>query len=309
MLLLPMLQRVAPAERALGFRRAMAATSAHPMFVGVSLKMYFDHERTLRWCSDVAQIAAAHPAVVGGAVDLVVIPSFPQLQAAVGIFDGTRVQVGAQNLSWEDAGAFTGEVSASQLAQVGCTHVEIGHAERRRIFQENDQMLQGKVAAAVRNSLTPILCVGEPEPDGVDAAARLCVEQLETMSRTVTSSLGGFRAVVAYEPEWAIGAERPASLEHIRGVCSQIKRWLDEHPQLGGSRVIYGGSAGPGLVTSLGESFDGVFLGRFAHRPEAVGGVLDEALALTQEPLAQGPTIQAPTTQDPTIQRQGVKSD
>jgi triosephosphate isomerase len=275
------------------------ATASHPQFVGVSLKMYFDHDQTMSWCSDVAQIAAVHPAVASGAVDLVVIPSFPQLQAAVEIFDGTRVEVGAQNLSWADAGAFTGEVSARQIAQVGCTHVEIGHAERRRIFHEDDEMLQAKVATAVRNSLTPILCVGEPEADGVDAAARLCVDQLETMTRTVTSSLGGFRAIVAYEPEWAIGAERPASLEHIRGVCSQIKRWLDEHPQLSGSRVIYGGSAGPGLVTSLGDFVDGVFLGRFAHQPEAVGGVLDEALALAQGGLAQGGITQ----------RQDVTSD
>jgi len=280
------------------------AAASHPQFVGVSLKMYFDHEQTVHWCSDVAAIAAAHPAVVEGAVDLVVIPSFPQLQAAVGIFDGTRVQVGAQNLSWEDAGAFTGEVSARQLAQVGCTHVEIGHAERRRIFHEDDEMLQAKVAAAVRNGLTPILCVGEPEADGVEAAARLCVDQLDEMTRTVTSSVGGFRAVVAYEPEWAIGAEQPASLEHIRGVCSQIKRWLDEHPQLSGSRVIYGGSAGPGLVTSLGDYVDGVFLGRFAHRPEAVGGVLDEALALAQGPRAQGQLAQGQLAQG-----QDVKSD
>jgi len=291
-----------------------AAQVSHPQFVGVSLKMYFDHERTVRWCSDVAQIAAAHPAVVSGAVDLVVIPSFPQLQAAVAVFDGTRVEVGAQNVSWEDAGAFTGEVSARQLAQVGCTHVEIGHAERRRLFHENDEMLRAKVAAAVRNSLTPILCVGEHEPDGVEAAARLCVDQLDEMTRTVTSSLGGFRAVVAYEPEWAIGAEQPASLEHIRGVCSQIKRWLDEHPQLGGSRVIYGGSAGPGLVTSLGESVDGVFLGRFAHQPEAVGGVLDEALALAQDGMAQGRVAQVGTAQGTiaqgtTAQGQDVKSD
>lgn len=269
----------------------MEASASHPRFVGVSLKMYFDHEQTLLWCSNVAAIAGMHPAVVSGAVDLVVIPSFPELQAAVSIFDGTRAAVGAQNLSWEDAGAFTGEVSARQLAQVGCTHVEIGHAERRRIFHEDAEMLQAKVAAAVRNHLTPILCVGEPESDGVEAAARLCVDQLDEMTRAVTSSLGGFQAVVAYEPEWAIGAEQPASLEHIRAVCSEIKRWLDEHPQLTGSRVIYGGSAGPGLVTSLGDSVDGVFLGRFAHRPEAVGGVLDEAFTVAQGRLAQAQDV------------------
>ena len=255
-------------------------TTLHPRFIGVSLKMYFDHARTVRWCSAVAAIAAQHRAVTSGAVELVVIPSFTQVPAAVDIFEGTPVGVGAQNLFWEDSGAFTGEVSGPQLAQVGCTYVEIGHAERRRLFNENDDMLRAKVAAAVRNSLTPILCVGEPEPIGIEAAARLCVGQLEAMTGAATAHDHALRAVVAYEPEWAIGAEQPASLDHIRGVCSAIKQWLDAHPLLAGSRVIYGGSAGPGLVGALGDSVDGVFLGRFAHQPDAVGGVLDEAITL-----------------------------
>lgn len=258
----------------------MTADSAHPMFVGVSLKMYFDHAQTERWCAAVAEIADAHPAVTSGAVDVVVIPSFPELPAATEIFAGTAVHVGAQNLHFEDAGAFTGEVSGRQLAQVGCTHVEVGHAERRRLFHEDDEMLRAKVVAAVRNGLTPIVCVGESDPVDVETAAQYCIEQLAAMTSSATEGEIARRVVVAYEPVWAIGADRPASHEHISGVCSAVKRWLDTHPLLVGSRVIYGGSAGPGLLTSLGNTVDGLFLGRFAHQPEAVSGVLDEVLEL-----------------------------
>jgi triosephosphate isomerase (TIM) len=260
--------------------RPLSGAGEQPTFIGVSLKMYFDHAQTARWCNAVAAIARQHEAVASGAVEVVVLPSFAELSDAAAIFDGTAVGLGAQDLFWEDAGAFTGEVSGPQLTQVGCRYVEIGHSERRRLFHEDDSVVQLKVAAAVRNGLAPILCVGEDAPVSVEAAASACIAQLDSM--VAPSIRSGFiaGAVVAYEPEWAIGAQRPASLEHIRGVCSIIKQWLDGHPALTDSRVIYGGSAGPGLVGQLGADVDGVFLGRFAHQPEAVAGILDEALLL-----------------------------
>ncbi|WP_308465979.1 triose-phosphate isomerase family protein [Rathayibacter soli] len=258
----------------------MSSSHGHPTFVGVSLKMYFDQAQTLRWCNDVAAIARVHEAVVSGAVEVVVLPGFTALPGAATVFAGTGVALGAQNLFWEDAGAFTGEVSGPQLVQVGCGYVEIGHAERRRLFFEDESILQLKLVAALRNELAPILCVGETTPIEAGAAADACIGQLESITGPAIQAGARIRAVVAYEPEWAIGAERSALPEHIRRVCSTIKQWLDVHPSLGGSRVIYGGSAGPGLVSGLGHDVDGVFLGRFAHRPEALVGILDEALAL-----------------------------
>lgn len=258
----------------------MSAATAQPVLIGVSLKMYFDHAQTLRWCREVADRAAEHPAVASGVVELVVIPGFTELARAAAIFADTPIQLGAQDLFWQDAGAFTGEVSGPQLKQVGCSYVEIGHTERRRLFHEGDFELQSKVAAAVRNTLTPILCVGESGQGDTVVAAADCIAQLEAMAGPSIDAGADIRAVVAYEPEWAIGAERPASVEHIRAVCSTIRAWLDAHHALGGSRVIYGGSAGPGLLSALGHDTDGLFLGRFAHDSDAVTGILDEALAL-----------------------------
>jgi triosephosphate isomerase len=250
---------------------------ATPVLLGVSLKMYFDQETTIAWLGRIADIAARHPAIASGAVELAVLPSFPALVPALAILSGSGVGVGAQNLFWEDEGAFTGEVSGRDLARLGCRYVEIGHAERKRIFGETDEIIARKIAAAIRNGLTPILCVGEPVETSIRDAADSCIAQLTAALAHVVAPTA---IVVAYEPEWAIGAQVPASSQHIAGVCGAIGDWLRGHPLLSGSRVIYGGSAGPGLLSDIGHSVDGLFLGRFAHDPDAVAAMLDEAAAL-----------------------------
>ena len=118
------------------------------LLVGVSLKMYFGHEQTIRWCRAVADIAATHPAVRDDHVTLVVLPSFLYIAEVADIFAGTPVAIGGQDLFWADEGAFTGEVSGKQLRELGCGYAEIGHAERRRIFGETDTMIAAKTAAA-----------------------------------------------------------------------------------------------------------------------------------------------------------------
>jgi triosephosphate isomerase len=251
--------------------------SAAPVLLGISLKMYFDQDRALAWFGRIAGIAARHPAIASGDVELVVLPSFPALPGALTTFAGSGVGVGAQNLFWEDEGAFTGEVSGRDLAGIGCRYVEIGHAERKRIFGETDEIIARKIAAALRNGLTPILCVGEPVETSITDAADSCIAQLAAALATVDEPR---TIVVAYEPEWAIGAQVPASSQHIAGVCGAIGAWLRGHPLLSGSRVIYGGSAGPGLLSDIGHSVDGLFLGRFAHDPDAGAAMLDEAAAL-----------------------------
>ena len=223
---------------------------------------------------------AQHPAIVSGAAELAVLPSLPALVPVSELFDGTSVRLGAQDISWEDRGAFTGEVGGTYLRQVGCSYAEIGHVERRRIFHEDDAILTAKVDAAVRNNLTPILCVGEHEPVPAEQAADVCIRQLQAMVAHVLITGPPRRIVVAYEPEWAIGAERPAAVSHISRVGLALKQWLDAQGALGGSQLIYGGSAGPGLLTELGHAVDGLFLGRFAHKPEALRGILDEGALL-----------------------------
>ncbi len=247
-----------------------------PEIVGVSLKMYFDTAQTAEWCSAVAMLARRHDAITSGTVALFVVPTFTALTTAVGIFADTTVSVGAQDVFWEDHGAYTGEVSAADLHGIGCTLVEIGHAERRGIFGETDEVFGRKLSAAARNSLAPVLCIGEAKPGSVVQAAQQCIRQLERIldgAPGVDSPL-----ILAYEPEWAIGAERAASVEHVAGVSSLLRDWLSMRPGFEDSRVIYGGSAGPGLLVQLGDTVDGLFLGRFAHDPAALERVLDEAL-------------------------------
>jgi triosephosphate isomerase (TIM) len=251
------------------------------VFIGVSLKMYFGRVRTADWCRGVADIASSHPAITGGRVRLVVLPSHPYLLEARNIFGATPVHLGGQDLFWEDNGAFTGEVSGAQLAELGCEYAEIGHAERRRIFGEDDAVIALKTAAAVRNGLTPLLCVGESDRSSVEEATAECVAQLDSALSTVGADVGP--VVVAYEPQWAIGATKPASPQHITAVCAALRTHLTPFT---GSQVIYGGSAQPGLLTQLQSGVDGLFLGRFAHDPSAVATILDEAADLA---VGEGP--------------------
>ncbi|WP_213813784.1 triose-phosphate isomerase family protein [Glaciihabitans sp. dw_435] len=244
--------------------------------VGVSLKMYFGHAQSLDWSSRVAELARTHPSVASGAVELFVIPDFLAVAPAVGIFAGTGVLVGAQDLATDDSGAFTGEVSGAVLAEVGASVVEVGHAERRRLFGETDAIVAAKSAAALRNGLAPVLCIGEGERMPPADASAECIRQLD--SALAGAAFG--RVIVAYEPVWAIGAPAPAPADHIRAVCAALRSHVDGLTGRDGSVVIYGGSAGPGLLTELGGDADGLFLGRFAHDPAALGAVLDEAAVL-----------------------------
>ncbi|MCU1407596.1 MAG: triosephosphate isomerase, partial [Glaciihabitans sp.] len=237
------------------------------------LKMYFGNRQSLDWCAKVADIARSHPAVSAGAVELFVIPGYLSLAASVEILAGTGVLVGAQDLATEDTGAYTGEVSGTELAEIGVSVVEVGHAERRRLFAETDDVVAAKTSASLRNGIAPVLCIGETEIGSPEDAATECLRQL--YSALADAPAG--RVIVAYEPVWAIGAAEPAASGHIRAVCAILRSAIDGWTDRENSRVIYGGSAGPGLLTTLGVDVDGLFLGRFAHDPDALRLVLDEA--------------------------------
>ena len=176
--------------------------------------MYFGHEQTIQWCRAVADIAATHPAVRDDHVTLVVLPSFLYIAEAVDVFAGTRVAVGGQDLFWADEGAFTGEVSGKHLRELGCGYAEIGHAERRRVFGETDTMIAAKTAAAFRNRLTPILCVGEAVRSNPAGAAT-------TLPGAVgCSALGGSgRGTAGRRLRTALGDRRRET--GVPGVCGE----------------------------------------------------------------------------------------
>jgi len=241
--------------------------------VGVSLKMYFGHRAARDWAAEVADIAATTPSVADGRVELFLAPGYLQLLPVLEAVAGTRVIIAAQDASEHDSGPYTGEVSPAELAEIGVSLVELGHAERRRSYGDTDAVVAAKAAAALRNGLVPVLCVGEP--DRAAPADALVFSAAQVLSALRRAPAG--HVVVAYEPVWAIGAAEPASVDHIRAVTFGLRELLAGLPERDGSTVIYGGSAGPGLLTTLGGDADGLFLGRFAHDPTALRDVLREA--------------------------------
>ncbi len=260
----------------------LTSASAPALTIGVSLKMYFGHAQTVTWARAVADIARSHPALARGAVDLFVMPTFPSLVPVGAVLEGTRVHLGAQDLSWADEGAFTGEVSGRELREIGCDLVEVGHAERRSLLGEDDRMVADKVAAAFRSDLTPLICAGEAIRSSRSEALADVTGQLDrAVSKAMSEGTAG-PVIVAYEPVWAIGAPAPAPDEHIVELLAGISAHLASRPELAGSRAIYGGSAGPGLLTRGAGGIGGLFLGRFAHDPAAISTILDEALLLSE---------------------------
>ena len=246
--------------------------------LGVSLKMYFNYQQTLAWSEEIASVARNHPAILSGDVGLFILPSFPALPSVLAAFAGTRVEVGAQDLCQEDNGAWTGEVSGAMLAEMGCGYAEIGHAERRRHYGEDDALIAAKLAAALRNGLTPVLCLGESEQGNSQDALAVCRQQLEAYLQVARQQQQSGHIILAYEPQWAIGAATSAPDTFIAEVCQGLREFRD--PGEFTFSVIYGGSAGPGLLSRLGGHVDGLFLGRFAHQPAALASIIDEAAAL-----------------------------
>ena len=242
--------------------------------LGVSLKAYFGYRQTLDWVTAVAELMPRPRADL----ELFVLPSFPTLPAVARILTGTGIAVGAQDLAADDAGNRTGEVTGALLAEIGCCYAETGHAERRDLFGETDSVVAAKTGAALRHGLTPVLCLGETEPVPPGRAVDECIGQLRA---ALPMPVNG-RVLVAYEPRWAIGSTEPASDDHIAAVVDGLRSALgDRAPDSG---VIYGGSAGPGLLTRLEHRVDGLFLGRFAHEPAAFTAVVAEAGRLVRSP-------------------------
>jgi triosephosphate isomerase len=133
-----------------------------------------------------------------------------------------------------------------------------------------------KTLAGLRNGLAPVLCIGEPEPGAPAQAAERCIAQLESALAPARSSGTGGQLVVAYEPNWAIGAPEPAPPEYVSAVCRALREHVAGDELFPDAKVIYGGSAGPGLLPRIAADVDGMFLGRFAHDPAAVRRILDE---------------------------------
>ncbi|MBI4226767.1 MAG: triose-phosphate isomerase [Candidatus Omnitrophica bacterium] len=185
--------------------------------------------------------------------EIAVFPAHTSLAAAVEALRGSSVGVGAQDVAWEDSGAFTGEVSGAMLKEAGCRYVIIGHSERRQLFGETDKAVNRKLAAALRHGLTPIVCVGET------LAERDANRTLAVLDWQLKEGLKGFTAeqaagwVLAYEPVWAIGTGRNATPQQAQEAQAFIRGFLIK--QFGQAaeamRIQYGGSVKPDNAAEL----------------------------------------------------------
>ncbi|NIL85963.1 Triosephosphate isomerase [Rhodococcus fascians] len=214
-----------------------------PLIAG-NWKMNLNH---LEAISLVQKIAFSLPEKYFDKVDVTVIPPFTDIRSVQTLIEGDKLLLtyGAQDVSAEDSGAFTGEISGSMLAKLGCTFVVVGHSERRTLHSEDDAVVLAKTKAALKNGLTPIVCIGE----GLNI--REAGEHVAYNVAQLRGSLDGLSAddianvVIAYEPVWAIGTGRVASASDAQEVCGAIREELKELASAevaAGVRVLYGGS-------------------------------------------------------------------
>jgi triosephosphate isomerase (TIM) len=197
--------------------------------------------------------------------ELVICPPYPSLAAAVERCAGSGVRVAAQNMHEEPSGAFTGEVAASMLTELGVDGVILGHSERRRLFVESDDALGRKVPAALEAGLAPILCVGETEAErDADQTEAVLRRQLQAdLAETPDGRLA--EVVIAYEPVWAIGTGRNATPEQAEDAITFIRSLVGDRSEAAGEaiRILYGGSVKPGNAGELlgRDGVDGALVG------------------------------------------------
>ncbi|HEX7047240.1 MAG TPA: triose-phosphate isomerase, partial [Gammaproteobacteria bacterium] len=180
----------------------------------------------------------------GAAAEVLVCPPFVYLADAQRVLRGSEIRLGAQSLCAEESGAFTGEISASMLQDFDCTHVIVGHSERRALYGEDDALVARKFMAAIKTGLVPVLCVGETLEEREQGITVDVIRRQVTAVLTAAGIEAFAQAVIAYEPVWAIGTGRTASPEQAQDVHREIRRILSaENATIADSlRILYGGS-------------------------------------------------------------------
>jgi triosephosphate isomerase len=201
-------------------------------------------------------------------IEVLVAPPFTSLPAVKKALVGSRILLAGQNMHWETAGAFTGEISGQMLVETGCSHVILGHSERRNLFKETNEMVALKVDSALRAGLIPIICVGETLEE------RDAGRTFEVVKEQLDGSLKGFidkremphSAILAYEPVWAIGTGRTATPDQAQEVHQFIREWIKKvfnKDTVEKVRILYGGSVKPDNTPGLMSmpDIDGALVG------------------------------------------------
>ena len=206
--------------------------------------------------------------------DVMIAPPYTALAAVESIISDTGVMLGAQNVHWEEKGAFTGEISAAMLKDVGCDMAIVGHSERRHVFGETDRMINRRITGALQFGLIPVFCIGETLEQR-DAGLTMTV--LEEQVRAGLDNIelqDGSKLVVAYEPVWAIGTGKTATEAQAQEAHSFIRDLLAdiyEKNIAGQIRILYGGSVKPENIDILmqQDDIDGALVGGAALKAES----------------------------------------
>jgi triosephosphate isomerase (TIM) len=238
--------------------------SRKPLIAG-NWKMNLNHFEAIAL---VQKIAFSLPDKYYDKVDVAVLPPFTDLRSVQTLVDGDKLRLtyGAQDLSQHDSGAYTGDISGVLLAKLSCTYVVVGHSERRTYHDEDDALVAAKAAAALKNALTPIVCIGE-HLDVRETGDHVThnVEQLRgSLTGLSPQRIGA--VVIAYEPVWAIGTGRVASATDAQEVCAAIRKELGAlaSPQIAETvRVLYGGSTNAKNIGDIiaQDDVDGALVG------------------------------------------------
>ena len=217
------------------------------------------------------------------AVDLAVCPPFVYLSAVAEVLAGSRIALGAQDVYYEDDGAFTGEISTAMLKDVGCTYVICGHSERRHVIGETDELINRKLLKALGDGLRPILCVGELLDE------RRAEETLEVVRRQVQLGLEGVsggdieNVTIAYEPVWAIGTgvvATPEQAQEVHAMIRQVLAELYDQAVAERMRIQYGGSVKPENAEALlaCPDVDGALVGGASLKADQFAEIVSKGL-------------------------------
>ncbi|MDR1495663.1 MAG: triose-phosphate isomerase [Clostridiales Family XIII bacterium] len=236
-------------------------------------KMYKTTAEALAFASEFTNIYR------GGEHEIALCVPFTQISALKEVLADSDVKLGAQNMHFEEEGAYTGEISPSMLVEIGVDYVVVGHSERRQYFAETDEIVGKKVKKAFEHGITPIMCVGEVLSKR-DAGAHL-----EVVKKQVDGGLSGLgadfvqRLVIAYEPVWAIGTGRTATGDQAEEMCAFIRETVRElygDEAASGLRVQYGGSVNPTNASELmtKANIDGALVGGASLVPESFKAII-----------------------------------
>jgi triosephosphate isomerase len=249
-------------------------TSRKPLIAG-NWKMFKTSQEANETASKLVELVtdASH-------TEIMIAPPFTALSTVAEIVKGSNVSLGAQNLFWENEGAYTGEISSAMLVSTGCRYVIIGHSERRQFFGETDEMVNKKINSAVKNGLIPILCLGESEKE------RDADETFSILDKQIKRGLESFSSenlktlVIAYEPIWAIGTGKTASSDQAQEVHCFLRESLDKlfNSSLSESiRILYGGSVKPDNIKELMEKpdVDGALVGGASLQAESFSKIVN----------------------------------